>query len=47
MGAGASIPDKLDVEAVKALLGDKFSQPMFDSMAIEGNVLTPLAFSKL
>ena len=33
MGAGASIPDKLDLETTKELAGERFDQGRFDSAA--------------
>ena len=40
MGAAASAADKLDLDAVKALAGDKFDQAKFDELKDENGYVT-------
>ena len=38
MGAGASIPEELDLAAAKELAGDKFDEAKFNAVAVEGKI---------
>jgi hypothetical protein len=38
MGAGASIPEHLDLETAKTLAGDRFDEEKFNALAVDGKI---------
>jgi hypothetical protein len=38
MGAGASIPEELDIDAVRSLAGDRFDEAKWNSIAVDGKI---------
>merc|ERR1719473_1137339 len=47
MGAGASVPDKIDLETAKTLAGDKFDEAKFNALAVDGFVAKDAALKEM